>query len=159
MKQTNIKSTHLHGKASHWGEAFQLGGKTRRTCTDLMHMLSRWKEPDPRPRNASIIVPGRRCYAVKQELRNRTRGQMSLRSQLPEILPTETRDSISNFVLNSRNMSSSESKPQRAAESRRSRRRCIKAGTFEVLVVRIATTASLSDRKRTCFLAHKDPQR
>ena len=35
---------------------------------------------------------------------------MNLCSQLLELLPTETRDSISNFVLNSRNMKSSDSK-------------------------------------------------
>ena len=45
-------------------------------------------------------------------------GWVSLRSQLPEVLPMETRNSISSFVLNSRNMSGSETKilnmPQRA---------------------------------------------
>ena len=40
MKQTNIKSTRLPGKASHRGGAFQLGGKIQRTCVDLTHMLS-----------------------------------------------------------------------------------------------------------------------
>ena len=61
MKQTNIKSTCVRGKASHRGGAFQLGGKIRRTCVDLTHMLSGWKEPDPELRNASTVVLGRRC--------------------------------------------------------------------------------------------------
>ena len=61
MKRTNIKSTRLLGKASHWSEAFQLGGKIPRTCGDRTHKLSGWKEPDPGPGNASTVVLGRRC--------------------------------------------------------------------------------------------------
>ena len=96
--------------SAHWDRAFQLDCKILQTCVDLMHMLSGWKQPNPGSRNASTIVLGRRCQAVQQELRNRTGGRMSLRSQLPELLPTETRGSVSNFFLNCRNMSSSESK-------------------------------------------------
>ena len=46
----------------------------------------------------------------------------------------------------------------RAPERSRLRNNCIKLGALEVLVFRIWTTASLSERNRTCLLHHMWPQ-
>ena len=63
-------------------------------------------------------------------------------------------------VLKSRNMRSSESiTPKLCRWKQKITEKVHLSGTFEVLVIRIATTALLSDWKRTCFLAHKDRQR
>ena len=65
MKQTNIASTHLQGKGSHWDGASQLDREIRQTSVDLTRMLSGWKEPNSRHRCSRAEVLS--CPAEAEE--------------------------------------------------------------------------------------------
>ena len=66
-------------------------------------------------------------------------------NQLPEFLPTETRDSVSDLISHARHMLGRKGKAIRATTSSKLRSKRIKQGTFEVMEFTMWTTASLSE--------------
>ena len=153
MEQTN--SVHLsavQGKPLGWSFPAWWQNSTNLHWY-LMHMLSRWKEPNPGLRNANTIALERGVKLSNGSWGMRQGDEWASRASC--LNSCQRKREIASAILFSTpaTWAAVKVKPQRAVESRRSWRRCIKAGTFEVQVVRIATTASLSDRKRTCFLA------
>ena len=110
-KRTSTKSTPPLDMETHSGEACLREGKSHRICVDQKHTTCASTEPDPEPENAGIDPLIRRYQAVQQNLRNRTRDQLGLRGQAAEFLPTKARNSVSNIVLNARDMGREKREP------------------------------------------------
>ena len=112
------------------------------------------KERAPASNRNGTATQERRDELQQELRRDRGREELSVRSQMPKLLPLKTRECISDLVIDAWNMLGAKGKVMASSKEKQVQTNRMIQGTLEVLEFKMCTTASLSERNRTCLLHH-----